>query len=79
MSAELLVTCRIEDRDEKYSKPRKMYTHKKIDGWIDEKAAGNRQIVYNFLLAKGIEAVEKEGTLVAIKDIDDWVLKLVGE
>lgn len=71
---QLLVTCRIEGRDENYAKPKTMYTHKKIEEWIEANTHGNRQIVHNFLMAKAIQAIEAEGEdSVVISNLEQFV------
>ncbi|MBE9397789.1 hypothetical protein IOQ59_11025 [Pontibacterium sp. N1Y112] len=64
----LMVGGQISGRKENYSKSQTYYLHNTIDEWIrtSGKAEGNLQVIVNYLLKRGIEAVEKEGRQVMI-------------
>ena len=73
----VLATGRIKDRNQHFAKANTYYLHKALDKWIDDHTKGNSQLVLNFLVAKGIEAMMKDGDVAMVDDMGD-VIKEMG-
>lgn len=68
----LFVVGQIKGRNENYSKSQTYYLHNSIDYWIRDsgKASGNKQLIVNYLLKRGIEALEAENEMIILEDFE---------
>ena len=66
----------LKERDAKY-KNLAFFLHNDFQAWIDDNAKGNRLVILNELIRRGIEAVEKEGDHIEIwgEDFDGFSRK----
>ncbi len=64
----IVASGRIENRNENYAKAMTYYLHKSIDDMIrnTEFASGNKQLIVNYLLQRGIEAVLEDREMIIV-------------
>lgn len=67
----ILATGRIVGRDENYCKANTYYIHKAVDKWIDDHAKGNKQLILNYLLARGIISMMEKDDMAIIDDMNE--------
>ena len=59
----IIAPGRLKDRDED-TKLTSIYIDKKSLKWIEENSTGNKQLIFNYLLKKGIEHAEESETVI---------------
>jgi hypothetical protein len=62
----IIAPGRLKNRDED-AKLTSVYIDKKTLAWIEENTSGNKQLIFNYLLKKGIEHVESSETVIVEK------------
>lgn len=65
-----LVTSGRLDKKNYPCKPMSLHLDNRLENWLEEHAAGNRQLMINYLIAKGIEQVIDNNDSTLVKDMD---------
>jgi len=58
------------------SKLTSIHIRNEITDWLENNASGNKQVAFNYLLALGIEALEKKKKQIVIEDLDEIIQSL---
>jgi len=66
----IIAPGRLKNRDED-TKLTSIYIDKKSLKWIEENSTGNKQLIFNYLLKKGIEHISSEESVVIIESLED--------
>lgn len=66
----ILATGRLKNRKET-TKLTSVHIDKDVLKWIEENSSGNKQLIFNYLLKKGIEHINSEKTVVIIESLED--------
>jgi hypothetical protein len=66
----ILATGRLVDRD-KTTKLTSVHIDKNVLTWVEENCSGNKQLVFNYLMQKGIEALISEESPVILEDLNE--------
>lgn len=74
----LITTARLQDRATT-TKLTSVHIRNEILAWIENNTTGNNQATLNYLLMRGIEAVEREGDGVLVDDIASVSSRVFGE
>ena len=64
----ILATGRLTDREET-TKLTSVHIDKDVIKWIEENSSGNKQLVFNYLMQKGMELVNKMKETVVIESL----------
>jgi len=70
MKKQILATGRLSDRAER-TKLTSIHLDKQVIEWIEKNTKGNKQLIYNYLMKKGIEQYEQNKKTIILEDLDD--------
>ncbi len=65
----ILATGRLTDR-EKTTKLTSVHIDKNVLRWIEENSSGNKQLIFNYLMQKGIEALVTEESPIILEALN---------
>ncbi|WP_370278580.1 hypothetical protein [Pontibacterium sp.] len=66
--AKLVITGRMLNRNET-TKQVSVHMDQRILDWIDNNCSGNKQVAYNYLMMRGIEAIDATGEMEIIEGL----------
>ena len=64
----ILATGRLVDRKET-TKLTSVHIDKDVLAWIEDNSSGNKQLVFNYLMQRGIEAVNAASEIVVLENL----------
>ncbi|PAJ75727.1 hypothetical protein CJF42_03595 [Pseudoalteromonas sp. NBT06-2] len=70
MKKQILATGRLNDRADR-TKLTSIHLDKEVIDWIEKNTKGNKQLIYNYLMKKGIEQYEQNKETIILEGLDD--------
>jgi hypothetical protein len=70
MKKQILATGRLSDRAGR-TKLTSIHLDKQVIEWIKKNTKGNKQLIYNYLMKKGIEQYEQNKETIILEGLDD--------